>query len=135
MGIVVVTCRNTQTGFSWKRMGVLGVLASFNKGISGGGYGPVVTAGQILSGIESKSAVAITSLAEALTCLAGLSIYLLACSNVVIWKLGLLLVMGATASAPLTARTVRLIHVQRLKVAIGVLTIALGLLTLTRTLR
>lgn len=40
------------------------LLAGFNKGIGGGGYGPVVTIGQVLSGVYEKSAVGITSLAE-----------------------------------------------------------------------
>ncbi|MFX1479571.1 MAG: TSUP family transporter, partial [Promethearchaeota archaeon] len=33
-------------------------LAGFNKGIGGGGYGPVITMGQIFSGVYEKSATA-----------------------------------------------------------------------------
>jgi len=40
-------------------------------GLSGGGYGPLVTSGQVIFGVPAKSAVAITSLAEGITCLAG----------------------------------------------------------------
>jgi len=31
--------------FSWKRLIAIGLISSFNKGISGGGYGPLVTGG------------------------------------------------------------------------------------------
>jgi len=41
-------------------------LAGFNKGIGGGGFGPVVMLGQVFSGIYEKSATAIVSLAEGL---------------------------------------------------------------------
>lgn len=46
-------------------------IAGVNKGIGGGGYGPIVTLGQTLSGIYEKSAVGITTFAEAITSLVG----------------------------------------------------------------
>jgi hypothetical protein len=50
--------------------------AAFNKGIGGGGYGPVLTLGQLYSGVYEKSAAAITSLAEGATSLAGVVTFL-----------------------------------------------------------
>ncbi|NVM44384.1 MAG: sulfite exporter TauE/SafE family protein [Candidatus Lokiarchaeota archaeon] len=47
-------------------------LAGFNKGIGGGGYGPVVTLGQIFSGIYEKSATAIVSFSEAIVSFVGI---------------------------------------------------------------
>jgi len=47
------------------------VLAGFNKGIGGGGYGPVVTLGEIMSGIYEKSATAISSFAECIVSFIG----------------------------------------------------------------
>ena len=67
----------TEYPFSWWRIGGLGTLAAFNKGISGGGYGPLVTAGQVLSGIRGRNAVGITSLAEGVTSIVGFGIYFL----------------------------------------------------------
>lgn len=52
-------------------------LAGFNKGIGGGGYGPVVTMGEIFSGIYEKSAVGIVSLAEGIVSLVGVGSYFL----------------------------------------------------------
>lgn len=40
-----------------------------------GGYGVVVTGGQILSGVNGNNAVGITSLAEELTCIVGVIVF------------------------------------------------------------
>jgi hypothetical protein len=55
MGVIILAFFNRDFKFSWKRVGFLGLVASFNKGMSGGGYGPVVTGGQILSGVEART--------------------------------------------------------------------------------
>jgi uncharacterized membrane protein YfcA len=39
-------------------------LAGFNKGIGGGGYGPVVTIGGLMSGVPVKSMLAVTAISE-----------------------------------------------------------------------
>ncbi|UCF93314.1 MAG: sulfite exporter TauE/SafE family protein [Desulfobacterales bacterium] len=39
-------------------------LAGFNKGVGGGGYGPVVTVGGLLSGVPVKSMLAVTAISE-----------------------------------------------------------------------
>jgi len=51
-------------------------LAGFNKGIGGGGYGPVITMGQIFSGVYEKSATAIVSFSEAMVSLIGILIFI-----------------------------------------------------------
>jgi len=63
MGVIILATLNRSFPFSWKKIVGLGLLAAFNKGISGGGYGPVVTGGQILSGVKEKNAIGIASLA------------------------------------------------------------------------
>lgn len=52
-------------------------VAGFNKGIGGGGYGPVITMGQIFSGVYEKSATAIVSFAEALVSITGILTFFL----------------------------------------------------------
>jgi len=47
-----------------KLMTLFGFLAGFNKGIGGGGYGPVVTVGGVLSGVPVKSQLAVTAISE-----------------------------------------------------------------------
>ena len=39
-------------------------LAGFNKGVGGGGYGPVVTVGGLISGVPVKSMLAVTAITE-----------------------------------------------------------------------
>ncbi|EMA49550.1 TSUP family transporter [Halococcus thailandensis] len=51
------------------------VFAGLNKGIAGSGYGPVITLGEIISGVYEKSATAITSAAEGIVSLAGIATF------------------------------------------------------------
>jgi uncharacterized protein len=60
-----------------RRLVAFALLAGINKGIGGGGYGPVVTLGQVLSGVYEKSAVAVTTLAEGIVSLVGVVAFLL----------------------------------------------------------
>ena len=134
MGITIIICFNRKFKFSWKKIAGLGLVASFNKGISGGGYGPVVTSGQILSGVEGKSAVGITSLAEGLTCAVGIVTYLLISNNPLDLKLAPFIITGAVLSIPFSVKSVKKITEKRLKLAIAILTIALGTFTLIKTI-
>lgn len=134
MGILILAFFNRRLKFSFGRIIGMGLLASFNKGISGGGYGPVVTAGQILSGVEGKNAVGITSLAEAITCLVGVIMYLLIGGQQTSWRLAIWITLGAVLSVPLSAKSVKFIPERKLKAAIAILTILLGAYTIYKTL-
>jgi uncharacterized membrane protein YfcA len=135
MGLVILICINKEFKFSWRKISLLGVIASFNKGMSGGGYGPVVTGGQILSGVEGKNAIGITSLAEGLTCLVGVICYVLISKDSLEWKLAPYIIVGAVLSVPLSAKSVKRISARKLKLAIAVLTIILGTFTIYKTVR
>lgn len=134
MGILILVFFNRKLKFSFARVTAMGLLASFNKGISGGGYGPVVTAGQVLSGIEGKSAVGITSLAESITCFTGVLMYLLIGKDID-WTLSPWIILGAVLSVPLSARSVKLISTNKLKMGIAILTIILGIFTIYKVAR
>ena len=134
MGITIIICFNKKFNFSWKKIIGLGLLASFNKGVSGGGYGPVVTSGQILSGVDRKSVVGITSLAEGLTCAVGIAMYLLISKNPLDLKLAPFIVAGAVLSVSFSAKSVKKMTEKRLKLAIAILTIILGLFTIIKTI-
>ena len=131
MGVVILATMNKQYGFSWRKIAFLGLVASFNKGMSGGGYGPVVTGGQLLAGVEGKNAIGITSLAEGLTCAVGLTAYVLT-KRVADWTLAPYLVIGAVLSVPLSAYTVKRIRVRGLRAIIGIVTLLLGAVTLVK---
>lgn len=109
----------------------IGAIAAFNKGLSGGGYGPLVTSGQVVSGLSTKKAVAITSLAESFTCLIGLISYLLLYKSIE-WKLALPLSLGAILSVPFATLTVKGLSERTMKICVGVVTCLLGLFTLIK---
>ena len=132
IGGVILFTLNKNYKFSWKKILGLGFIASFNKGISGGGYGPVVTGGQLLSGVSGKNAVGITSLAEGLTCAVGVTAYLLT-KSIIDWRLAPYLILGAVLSVPFSALTVKKIKTRTLTVIIGIVTLILGAFTIIKT--
>jgi len=133
IGIIIIATVNKQYGFSWKRVTFLGFIASFNKGVSGGGYGPVITGGQLLSGLNGKNAVGITSLAEGLSCLVGVIAYVLSSAHVD-WTLAPYLIIGGIISVPFSALTVRKMKTKALRIVIGFVTITLGLIVMGKIL-
>ena len=131
IGVVILVTIRLHLAFSWNRIVGLGMLAAFNKGLSGGGYGPLVTGGQVLSGVPVRSTVGITSVAEAFTCLVGIITY--AIQGDAVWRLAPWLAGGALLSVPLTGWTVRALRPSWLRIGIGVITIILGIVTIIET--
>jgi uncharacterized protein len=79
MGVIGLLRAKLRTRITYRPHRLVGfaLLAGVNKGIGGGGYGPVVTLGQIFSGVYEKSAVAITTLAEGIVSLVGVFAFFL----------------------------------------------------------
>jgi len=130
-GAIILFTMNRKLAFSWHRLVALGSLAAFNKGLSGGGYGPIVTGGQIITGVEAKSAIGITSLAEGIVCIIAVLSYILIGKSVD-WELAITLSIGVAFSAPVSAYFVRKIESGKLKLIIGIFTLALGVATILR---
>ena len=130
VGILTLTVK-VKTNFSWKKILSLGLISSFNKGISGGGYGPILMCGQILSGTESKHAIGRTTLAEAVTCLASSLIYI-ATHVVIYWNIVIPLIIGSILATPLSAYTVKKIEEKKFKNLVGYASITLGIITLIK---
>lgn len=133
MGLITLLTARRQ--IRYRRGGILtiGLVAAFNKGLSGGGYGPLVTSGQVVSGVPARQAVAITSMAEALTCAVGLAAYLYFRSGID-WALTLPLVAGALLSVPLATATVRHLPEASIRRGVGLFTLILGAILLGRLL-
>ena len=92
-------------------MWIFAFVGGFNKGVGGGGYGPVITVGGLISGVPVKSMVAVTSFAEGLTCLAAVVTWFALVSVGVIVDYMLLpsFVLGtvvAAVGAPYTTRVI-----------------------------
>ena len=134
MAVIILATLNRTPRFTWRKIVALGTVASFNKGMSGGGYGPLVMGGQILSGIGVKNAIGITSLAEGLTCLVGVILYVVTSAQVD-WGLAPWLMAGAVLSVPFAAHTVKRLPEKQIKLAIAVVILALGALTLYKAFR
>jgi len=132
MGIGILLTMGRTFAFSWKKVVGLGLVAAFNKGLSGGGYGPLVTGGQILAGMDDKGAIGITSLAEGLVCFVGVLAYALTGNGAMDWGVAPSLILGAVLSVPFAALTVRKVPMRKMRWAIGIAVTVLGLFTLVK---
>lgn len=117
---------------NWKML-ILSGMASFNKSLSGGGYGPLVTSGQILSGVQGRSAVGITSFAEAFTCLFASALFLFKGGSLNL-QVFIPMCAGALISVPFSVFAINKAHEDHLKILIGLLTIAMGGFTIYKSL-
>lgn len=119
--------------FSWKKIIGIGIISSFNKGLSGGGFGPVTTSGQIVAGNLSKNAIAATTLAEAPICITGFLTYLFT-KGLSDWSLLLYLTIGSAIGATIGARfTSKFKSERKLRVILGMTVLLLGIWTLIKT--
>ncbi len=133
MGIIVLLTGRRTMRLRPASLVLVGGIAAFNKGLSGGGYGPLVTGGQVVSGLRPRQAVAITSLTEGFTCLVALAGYLWA-GKVLDWSLAAPLIGGAMLSVPLATLLVRRMPETLMRRAVGIATCALGALALAKAL-
>lgn len=119
--------------FTWKKLAVIGSISAFNKGLSGGGYGPVVAGGQTIIGIGSKASVGITDFAEAPICISGFSVWCLL-SGLPPLDLMVPMCIGAGVAPILGAWITKKLPVTRLKQIMGVTIVILGVLCLLKVL-
>ncbi|MHA1794229.1 MAG: sulfite exporter TauE/SafE family protein [Promethearchaeota archaeon] len=138
MGIIILAIQGKKLKFSMKRITTIGVIAGFNKAISAGGYGPIITSGQIMAGMNGKNAVASTTISESITCLAGIITYF--CLNLTLglsqesFAIAPILIAGAVLSSPLAVLTTKKFNEKKLKITIGVATLILGISSLFTSL-
>ena len=64
MGVISLYQGRKDKPYKPKKMFGFAALAGFNKGVGGGGYGPVVTIGGLISGVPVKSMLAVTAICE-----------------------------------------------------------------------
>jgi uncharacterized membrane protein YfcA len=129
LGLFILLNKKLSASFSWLKLFFLGFFGSFNKGISGSGFGPIVTTGMIIMKINEKVAVSIQTLSELFVSLAGFLTFLLAGSQIS-WNLLLPLSIGVALSTPLAALIVHKFESKKLRTGIALATVVLGILTL-----
>lgn len=130
-GLLVFLTNRMHLHFSWPRLMAVGLVGAFSKGVAGGGYGAIITGGQMLSGLNPKAAIGVTSLTQGFVSLVGAASYLLHRGSLAT-NLALSIILGAVASTPLSALTVRKLKLPHLRVGVGLASCALGVLTLAR---
>lgn len=119
-----------------KLLAFFALLGGANKGLAGGGYGPVVTLGQIFSGVHEKTATAITTLSEGLVSLIAVLAYgvLLATGEPVDFTLVVPILMGAVLAAIFAPYLVRIVPRRGFAVFVPLYAVALGFILLERLL-
>ncbi len=132
-GVFVLVTAGRRLRYRPSHLVGLGTLAAFNKAVSGGGYGPLVTSGQVVCGIDAKKAVAITSLAESVVCLIGLVTYFFL-RGLPDLELAFALIPGALLSVPMATLTVKKLPESVMRRVVGTVTLLLGLLALIKFL-
>jgi len=110
------------------RMIFFGALAGFNKGIGGGGYGPVVTVGGLLSGVPVKNMMAVTSLSEGSVCLFSIGTWFFLMNRGTILDFTLLpsMLLGSLVSVVAAPYLVKIISERVLKFFVPVYCFALA---------
>jgi len=120
----------SEFSFSWWKMVVVGTISSFNKGLSGGGFGPIVTGGQIIAGNESKASIGCTTFAEAPICIASFITYALI-RGIEGWDIVLFMCIGSMIGSPIGAMLTKKMDSKLLRTLLGMLIFALGFWVLT----
>jgi uncharacterized membrane protein YfcA len=68
MGVISLVQSHRERPYRPNLLIAFGAMAGFNKGVGGGGYGPVVTIGGLLAGVPVKSMLGVTALSEGVVC-------------------------------------------------------------------
>jgi uncharacterized membrane protein YfcA len=134
LGGLLIFLRKRKFIFSYKRIMGISLIAAFNKGISGGGYGTIISSGQMLSGVECKKALSNCFYAEAIISLIGFFIYVVFIQNLIIFELTVFILIGAFLAIPFATRTMHKVTNNKLTLIVGFLLILLGVLTLLQLL-
>jgi len=132
-GALVLYSKSLISGFSWPKMMAISILGSFNKGISGSGFGPIVTTGAIMSGLDEKTSVSIQALSETLVSLVGFATYIALQSKVDAPMIAAMS-LGVTLASPFAASIVKKARGKTLRTMIGALALIVGASTLLKYL-
>lgn len=133
LGFFVLFSRKMKIDFSWPKMVVFGIVGSFNKGISGSGFGPIVTTGGLLVGLDEKATISIQSFAELFASIVGFLTFVLSSVQIDL-PLTLALVIGVTFASPLAAYIVHKMPGEKLRWLIAITAILLGIIILLRSI-
>ncbi len=120
--------------FSRAKMITFASLSTFNKGMTGGGFGPVLTSGQILGGQEEKRAIGCTTLAEGPVCLIGFIAYMALNGKLdqPTYSVIIPMLIGAAVGGPCGSLITKQISREKLRQAVSYLMLLLGIWTILK---
>ena len=124
-GVLVLASRDLISGFSWLKMGVISLIGSLNKGLTGSGFGPVVTTGAMLAGIDEKESVSIQSLSEAAVSLVGFLTYV-ALREPIKYNTVMVMSLGVFIASPIAARVIHRLEGNMMRNMVGILALIIG---------
>ena len=128
-GALVIYSKNLISDFSWTRMVFISLIGSLNKGLTGSGFGPVITTGSMLSGISEKESVSIQALSESVVSLVGFLMYVFM-EGYVDYQVVTTMSLGVILASPLAARIVHRIDGKTLRILVGILAVVIGAYTI-----
>jgi uncharacterized protein len=131
MGIILVS--KARMKFSWRRIEILSLVSGFNKSLTAGGYGPVVTPGQVISGNEPRAAIGITVFAVVPLAILSFLLYL-AAGTIPSLAMPIYLSTGAVVGSVFGPRLTSRVKADKHMRLFGFVVIALGLLTIITTI-
>jgi len=111
-----------------KRLPFIGALIGFNKAISGGGFGPILTSCLSWSGRDPKKSVGTTTLLEGLVCVFGfLGYWYLNGINSINWAIAIPLIIGALLATFPAAYATHKFPTKLLGILVAITVISLGI--------
>lgn len=116
---------------SYKRLFGVGLFAALAKTMTGV-YGPVVTPGQIISGVDEKEAVATTVFTEGITSFIGFVAFSFFVT--IHWDLFLPLLIAVLMAVPLSTYIVKIAPKHYLRRGVGTLVMILGIILIIKIL-
>ena len=130
-GALVIYSKGLVSGFSWTKMSIISLIGSLNKGLTGSGFGPDITTGAMLSGIDEKSSVSIQSLSESAVSIVGLLTYLVLRKPISYAPL-IVMSVAVIAASPVAAKIMHRLNGDRMRKMVGVLALIIGSFTLLK---
>ncbi len=121
--------------FSWRKIVILGGVAAINKGLTGGGYTPIVAGGQILSGRKASQSIGCTTASKAVVSVTAVTLYIVLgrlIFDLTFLSYTLFLFAGAVFAAPLGSYVVKRTEGRYQTRLVGVAVVILGALTLLK---
>ncbi len=113
------------------KLSILSFIASFNKALTGAGYGPILVPGQILLKINAKKAIALSLISEVVVNSIAVLFYFM--TDGINLLLALTLTAGTVLAAPLASITVNKLDIILLTRIVGIATATMGIIIIVKT--